>query len=209
MRPGQVRHLGAVHMETQFAAVYAARVTLGARHRDDRAIGHAGRRVAGADHSGDAELAGDDRRVAGATTAVGDDCRSGLHYRLPVGCGGVGDEYLAGLEFRQVREVLDPSHRTRGDSFADGPALGEYLALALEHIRLQRGHAVLGRNGLRPGLDDVELSVDSVLGPLHVHWPPVVLLDGARVAGQFQRVGVGEAEPGAVGLWGWNVSRRV
>ena len=152
-------------------SVHAARITLGARHRDDRAIGHTRGRVAGAHHRGDAEFAGDDRRVAGATAAVGDDRRGGLHDRLPVGCGGVGDQYLAGLEFRQVREVLDPFHRTRGDPFADRAALGEYLAAAFEHIGLQRRHAVLGGHRLRAGLDDVELSVDTVLGPLHVHRP--------------------------------------
>ena len=44
-------------METQFAAVYAARIPLGAGHRDDRAIGHTRGRVAGAHHRGDAEFA--------------------------------------------------------------------------------------------------------------------------------------------------------
>ena len=187
-------------MESHLAPVHAARVPLCTRHCDHRAVGHAGGRVAGANHSWNAELAGDDRRVAGATTTVGDDRGSGLHDWLPVGRGGVGDEHLAGLEVRQMHEVLDPSHRTRGDPFADRPALGEYLAPSLEHVGLQRGHAVLGGDCLRAGLHDVELSVDTVLGPLHVHRPPVVLLDGARVAGQFQNVFVGEAEPGAVGF---------
>ena len=171
--------------------------------------GTRGGRVAGADHRRDAELAGDDRRVAGATAAVGDDRRGGLHDRLPVGCGGVGDQHLAGLEFRQLREVLDPLHRARGDPLADRAALGQYLAAAFEHVGLQRGHAVLGGHRLRAGLDDVELPVDAVLGPLHVHRPAVVLLDRARVAGQFQNVLVGEAEASAVGLRGGDVSRRV
>ena len=110
-RPRQVRHLGAVHVEIHRAPVHAARFTLGARHRNDRAIGHAGGRVACADHSGDAEFAGDDRRVAGATAAVGDDRRGGLHDRLPVGRGRVGDQYLARLELGQMVGVLDPSRR--------------------------------------------------------------------------------------------------
>ena len=114
-----------------------------------------------------------------------------------------------GLEFRQLREVLDPFHRTRGDPFADRPPLGEYLAPALEHIGLQRRRAVLGGHRLGASLDDVELSVQTVLGPLHVHRPPVVRLDGARVAGQLQDVGIGEAEPSTVGLWCGDVSRRV
>ena len=62
---------------------------------------------------------------------------------------------------------------------------------------------------LGAGLDDVELSVDPVLGPLHVHRPAVVLLDRTRVAGEFQNVLVGEAEASAVGLRGGDVSRRV
>ena len=201
--------LGAVDVKSHFAAVHAARVALGARHRHDRAIGHVRGCLAGADHGRDAEFTGDDRRVAGATAAIGDDRRGGFHDRFPVRRGGVGHQHLAGLEFRQLGEVLDPPRRARGDPLADSPAFGQHLAAAIQHIGFQRGRALLGGHRLRASLDHVELAVDTILGPLHVHRPPVVLLDGARVARQFQDVGIGEAEPGAVELRCGDVSRGV
>ena len=114
-----------------------------------------------------------------------------------------------GLNSDRCVGVIDPFRDARGDPVADRSALGDYLASALEHIGFQRRCAVLGGHRLGAGLDDVELSVQTVLGPLHVHRPPVVRLDGARVAGQLQDVLIGDAEPSTVGLWCGDVSRRV
>ena len=105
--PRQVADLGAIDVEAHLAAVDAPGVALGARDGDHVAVRHTRGRVARADDSRDAELARDDRRVAGAPAAVGDDRGGGLHDRLPVRRRGVGDEDLAGLELREVRDVLD------------------------------------------------------------------------------------------------------
>lgn len=110
------------------------------------------------------------------------------------------------MEIRELRLVLDASHRARRDPFADRTPLGQNVAAPGEHVGLQRGRALLGDHGLRTGLHDVELAVETVLGPLHVHRPSVVILDGAGVAGEFQDVGIGQAEPRPVGLGGGDVA---
>ncbi len=66
---------------------------------------------------------------------------------------------------------------------------------------LQLVDRVLGRNGLRSGLDDVELTVEAVLRPLEVHRPRcaglrrVVVLDDDRGLGQSDHLVVGDAVP--------------
>ena len=147
--------------------------------------------------------------MAGAPAAVGHDRGGGLHDRLPVRRGRVGDQYIAGPEVRQTPEVVHPFRHARGDLLTDRPALGQYLASALEHIGLQRRRAALGGHRLRAGLDDVELPVETVFGPLHVHRSLVVLLDGACIAGQLENVLIGEAEASTVGLRRRDVAGRV
>ena len=184
----KVADLGALDAERDLAAVDAPGVALRAGDGHHLAAGDAGGGVGGADDGGDPELAGDDRGVAGAPAAVGDDRGRGLHHRLPVGGRGVGHEHLAGLEVRQLRQVLDQVRAPAGDPLADRASLGQHLAAALERVALKDGLLPLGGDGLGPGLHDVELAVVAVLGPLHVHRAAVVALDRDRVPGQLEDV---------------------
>ena len=65
----------------------------------------------------------------------------------------------------------------------------------------------------RPGLHDIELLIEAVLRPLHVHGlgmarlVAVVPLDLDRIVGEGEHVLVGEAEPLAIGLRGRHVAR--
>src|SRR3989449_11771562 len=70
-----------------------------------------------------------------------------------------------------------------------GPALE---GVALFKVALARLHR------LRPRLEDIQLAVDAVLGPLDVHRPPIVPLDGKRIARELQHFGVRERESRAL-----------
>ncbi len=194
------RHLGLLDGELQLPVVDVAGVTLGARDRDPAAVSEFAGRVAGADDGRDPELARNDRGVAGATAAVGDDGRRALHDRLPVGVGHVGDEDLALVE---LVHVLDRGHHPNGagaDLLADGAALDDDLAALAHPVALPDPGARHHRLGTC--LEDVDFPVETVLAPLDVHRPLVVVLDGQRVPGQLLDLGVGEAEQPTLVLLG-------
>ena len=91
------------HLERQLAVVDRAGFAVGAADRDHRAGFEPFGRAFGADHRRHAEFAGDDRRMAGAAAAAGDDRGGGLHHRLPIGAGRLGDQHLARAEGRRDR----------------------------------------------------------------------------------------------------------
>jgi hypothetical protein len=187
---GAALHLG--HLGFQQAVVNAAGVALGAAHGDQGAVLQLVGGVAAAHHGRNAQLARDDGGVAGAPAAVGDDGAGALHHRLPVRVGHVGDEHVAGLYLVHLADVVHQAHRAGADLLADGAALGQHRARALELVA-QLGlalHLALHRFGA--GLQDVELAVFAVLAPLDVHGAAVVLLDDQRVLRQLLHIGVGE-----------------
>ena len=204
----QALDLGAHDVERDLAVVDAPGVALGARRGDEGALRDGRGAVSRADDGRDAELAGDDRRVAGPPTSVRDDRGGGLHDGLPVRGRHVRDQHLAGVEVRQVGNVDDDACVARGDLLADAAAGGEDLAGSVEDVGLEARRLALRGDRLGTGLDEVEESVEPVLGPFHVHRPVVVLLDRDRVLGKLEDVLVGQAEPLAVGLGSRDVPGR-
>src|SRR5690606_10888290 len=165
----------------KLALIDVAGVALGAAHGHALAfLGHVGG-IAAADDGRNAEFARDDGGVAGTAAAVGDDGRSALHHRFPVGVGHVGDQHVAGLYLVHFVEVMYEAHGADADLLADGAALGQYRAVALElvaHLDLALGLAL---HGLGTGLQDVELAVGAVAAPFDVHRAAIVLFDGHGV----------------------------
>ena len=86
---------------------------------------------------------------------------------------------------------------------ADGAAGGEHRPLPFQREGFHFQRAAARGDGLRPRLDDVEVAVQAVLGPLDVHRPraagTVVVLDPDRVFGEPQHIVVGQAEALPVG----------
>jgi hypothetical protein len=201
---GHLVELGGLDGEVELPFVDEPGVTLGARDRDLAPVGQLPGRGAGPDHGRDAELPGDDRGVAGAAAAVGDDRGRALHDRLPVGVGHVGDEDLAGVELVHLLDRGEDPGGAGADLLPDGAALDQHLGPGpglLGHGEpLQRAASRL--HGLRPGLQDVEAAVDTVLAPLDVHGPAVVVLDRERVPGQLLDLVVGQGEPAPLGRVG-------
>ncbi len=160
-----------------------------------------------AHHRGNAQLAGHYGGVARASAAVGDDRRCGLHHRLPVRGGDVGDQDLARDEVREVRRGADEPGLAGRDLLAHRPTHRGDLAATSQGVRLQHGRLALRRDGLGSGLDDVELAVDPVLGPLDVHGSPVVVLDREGAARELEHVLVAQAVVDAIVLGRRNIAR--
>ena len=86
------------------------------------------------------------------------------------------------------------------DLLADRSAGSQHLARRLEVVGLEHVATPLGSDGFRARLDHVELPVDAVLGPFHVHRArlaglrAVVLLDLDGVVGQREHLLVADAE---------------
>ena len=181
-------------MKSKIPVVDEPGVTLGAGDGDRPPVGQVPRRTAGADHCRDAELAGDDRRVAGPAAAVGDDRRRPFHDGLPVRVGHVRDQHLARDELMHRLDRLQDPDRSGADPLPDRPPLYQHRALLVHPETLHAPDRLTGLHRLRPGLQDVQAVVDTVLSPLDVHRPPVVLLDRHGLPGQLLDLRVGQAE---------------
>ena len=201
LRPPQFAKHEPRGLHRQRALVHPPDLALGA---GDRHHGAALQRLlgaVGADHGRNAEFAGDDRGVTGSPAALGHDRGGDLHHRLPIRRGRFGHQHLAGLEVAELTRAGNEAHRPARDLLADGAAGGQYLAAGAERVGLQRRRRGTPRHhGLRPRLDDVELSVGCVLGPLDVHGHRVtghariMVLDLDRIGREFQHLGIGDAE---------------
>ena len=95
------------------SAIDLADVAFRARYRDRVSGLERGRCIVGADDRGDAQLARHDGGVTGAAAAIGDHRAGGLHHRLPVGRGRIGDQHLARAELGQMSEIGDDAHGAR------------------------------------------------------------------------------------------------
>ena len=189
------RHRAALHFGHfgfEQAVVDLARVALGAAHRDQRAVFQALGRITTSHHGRNAQLARNDGRVAGAATAVGDDGAGALHHGFPVGVRHVGHQHIAGLDLVHLGNVVHQAHRAGADLLANGAALGQHRAVALELVAQFSLILGLALHGFRACLQDVELAVGAVLTPLDVHGAAIVLLNHQRVAGQLLHISVGQ-----------------
>ena len=132
--------------------------------------------------------------MAGAPAPVGDDGRGALHHRLPVRIRHVGHQHVPRLNAGHVRDVVHEPRGPAADALADAAPGAEHLApgFQLEALQTLGGGAAL--DGLRPGLKDVDPAVLSVLSPLDVHGPAVVILDLQRVTGERLHIVVFEGE---------------
>ena len=108
------------------------------------------------------------------------------HDRHPVGIGHLGDQDRVVLEAVDLGRGVELAHLPGRHRVADAEPAHEPLAFALDRVRLERPGLPAGLDRLGTGLHDIKVAGRAVLGPLHVHRPPVVLLDGDSPAGQLQ-----------------------
>ncbi len=155
--------------------------------------------VAATDNRRDTQLTGDDRCVAGTATAVGDDGTGALHHRFPVRVGHVGDQHVAWLDLVHFRYVVDDANLAGADTLANGTAFDQHGAFLFEQVAFHDVGAGTALHRLRAGLDDVQLAIVTVLGPLDVHRALVVLLDDHGLLGQLADLGIGQAEASTLG----------
>ena len=148
-------------LDRQRAVVDAPDLALGAGHRHHGAGLQRLRGAVGADHGRNAELARDDRGVTGAPAALGHDRGGDLHDRLPIRAWSMSATSTSpGWKFAELARVGNDAHRPARDLLADGAAGRQHLAAGAERVGLEcRRRGTLRHHGLRPRLDDVELSV--------------------------------------------------
>ena len=184
-------HIGNFHI--QQACVNQAGVAFGARHGNFLSLGkHAGG-IAAAHHGRNAQLARNNGGVAGAAAAVGHNCRSALHHRLPIGVGHVGNQNIARFNGVHFRGVFHQAHFALADFLADGAAFAQHFFLAVDRIAAQAAATLFLRfHGFRARLQDVELAVGAVAAPFDVHRAAVMLLDNQRILRQLGHFGIAD-----------------
>src|SRR5690606_7376405 len=188
------------NIEAQLTVEDQAGIAFGTGHSDTLAILEQLSGIAATHYRRDTQLTRDDRRVTGTPTTVGDDGASALHHGLPIGVGHVGYEYVAGLHAVHLGDVANDLHRAGADALADRAAFDQHGALFLQQVALHDIGAAAALHCFRTRLDDVQLAVVPVLGPLNIHRAAVVFLDDQRLAGQVADFFVGKTEACAVGL---------
>ncbi len=202
---GQARHvayLGHRHVKVEFAVVDEAGIPFRTGDGDELAILDVIGSVATTHHSRNAQLAGDDGGVAGAPAPVGDDGGGPLHDGFPIRVGHVGDQHVAGLHLIHLADGRDDPGRACTDLVADGTPFDQHLAGLLESKTLQGVGLLAAAHGFRARLDDVELAILTILGPLDIHRAAVVLLDDEGLSGQIHHLFVGDAETAALCIHG-------
>src|SRR5690606_36305591 len=187
-------------IKLQAPGIDHARVAFGAGNCHFLAIAQLAGGVAATDDRGNAQLAGDDRSVAGTAATVGDDGTGALHYRLPIGIGHVGHQDVARLDFVHLGHVTDHLDRAGADTLANGAAFNQHGALFLQQVTFHHVDVAAALHGLRARLDDVQLAVITVFGPLDIHRTTIVLFDGHRLLGQAHDFFIAQAETSALGL---------
>ena len=158
-------------------------------------------------HDGrDAHLAGDDRRMAGASALVGHHAAGHAENRLPIRVGAPGDQHITLLEMLHGGGIANQPHHSAAHGGTDRLAAHDRAHLVgLQMPTAQHRATAAGFHCLRAGLEDKDLTVGTILGPLDVHrgrGAPkrgVVGLDRHRPAGQGEHLLVGKREALAIG----------
>ena len=188
-------HHAALHfrdLRLQQAVIDKTGIALCATHGNQHAVLELFGGMSTTDHRRDTQFAGNDGGVAGAPAPVGDDGRSTLHHRFPVGVGHVGDQNVTGLHLVHVGNVVHDAHRAGTNLLSDGPAVDQNGALALELVAVLHlvGRLALHRLGSR--LQDVEQAVRAVLAPLDVHGAAVMLFNHQGIACQLLHISISQ-----------------
>src|SRR5690606_26462388 len=175
-------------------------IAFGTGHSDALAIFQQIGSVAATDNCWDTQLAGDDRRVAGTAAAVGDDGAGALHYRLPVRIGHVRYQHVTRLDPVHFRNVTNDFHRAGTDTLTNGATFDQHGAFFLQQVALHDIGAAAAFDCFRTCLNDIQLTVVTVLGPFDVHRAAIVLFDDHRLASQVADLLVGKTEAHTLGL---------
>ncbi len=88
--------------------------------------------------------------------------------------------------------------RTTANALSDGPASDQRAALFTQLEALQLAALLLGNDGLRTRLHDVQLAVIAIQRPFDIHGPLVMLLDGDRLTGEVHDLLVVDTETPAI-----------
>ena len=180
--------------EVQRTLVDHTGVAFGAGHSHFLAIVQQLRGITTTDYRRDTQLTGNDRRVAGTTTTIGHNSGGPLHYRFPVRVGHVGNQHVAGLNTIHFIDAGDNLHRATADLVADTAAFNQHLAGFFQQIALHHVGRGTTLDGFRAGLNDVDLAVVAVFGPLDIHRALVMLFNNHGLLGQLLHFRISNGE---------------
>ena len=180
------------HFSFKQSVVHPPCIPLGTADSHQHAVFEQIGRIATTHHRRNTQFAGDDGGVAGAPAPVGDDGRSPFHDRLPVGVGHVGHQHIARLDLVHLADVVHNPDRAGANFLANSSAFHNHCALALELVTVLRAACGLALHGLGARLQNIDFAVQSVLTPLDVHGPAVVLLDDQCISRQLFDIGIGQ-----------------
>jgi len=110
-----------------------------------------------------------DGGVTGSSAALRHDRSRDFHHRLPIGARRFRNENLARPERRQFTRIGNDTHGSECDFLPDRSTGHQRGSRSLEGVGLKAGWRSARGRGLRSRLNDVNLLIIGVLGPLNVH----------------------------------------
>ncbi len=183
------RQGGEIHLlftEFQDAGVDLSLVPFGAGHGDLFPVLQDPGGVFRSHYGRNAQLPAHDGGVAGPASMVRHHGSRALQDGPPVRVRSFRDQHGAFLEAIDLLGGAQHGHGSGANHAAHGSPGDPDLPFLFQAEGLQCPGGLPGLDGLWPGLKDEQLPRVSVLPPLHVHGPLVVLLDGTAPPGQPQ-----------------------
>ena len=146
------------------------------------------------------QLAAYDCGMRCPASRVGYDSCGTLHYRYPVWIRCVRDENGPIQELIYFRRAVDLAHRACCYGISNAQAFGQQNTGAFELIGCDGGGFPSGVDRLWSGLDNEQVAIGAIFGPLYVHGTAVMCFNDGSPSRQCQDLIIGKSK-GSTLLW--------
>ena len=163
-------------LKLEQARVHVTSITFGTGHGDIFTVTQDPRTITGADQGWNSQFPRNDCSMAGTAAAVGDDRRGFFHDRLPVGICHVSHQHIAVFDQVHLRKIINNFDSSLANTVTHRTALDNWFAFLLEDKAFD-DLAGAGLNRLRTRLNNIHLSVFTILGPFDIHRSTIVFLN--------------------------------
>ncbi len=130
--------------------------------------------------------------MTGASTTIGDDGRSPLHDRFPVGICHVCYQYIALFDAGHLRDIRNDLDGAGADTLSDGATLHPHHPPFFQVKTLHLGMVDAALNRLGSCLKDIKLAIFTIQSPLDIHRTAIVFFNGQCLACQRLDLFIGE-----------------
>ena len=157
--------------------------------------------IATTDYCRNTQLTSNNRSVTSTTTAIGNNCSSAFHYRLPVRVCHISNQYVTGLNAIHFAWVPNNTDGTCANLLTNGTTFSQYLRATLELVAHLYLASSLTLDCLWTSLQDINAAILTVFTPLNIHWTAIVFFDDDCIFSQLSNISIFQRKAVAF-FWG-------